>query len=107
MHFNCERLNELQFFSLDDASDVQGFHDVMVTENHHPYGKFWWPAGHILGWDTTFTHELYHLLNVLAGHDEIAPLGATFLDGYRNSVILDGLAESSRSGKKVYLKYEA
>jgi len=107
LHFNCERLNELQFFSLDDPADVQGFHDVLVTENHHPYGKFWWPAGHILGWDTTFIHEFYHLLNALAGNDTVEPLGATFRDGYRNSVILDGLAESSNTGKKVYLSYDA
>lgn len=107
LHFNCERLNELRFFSLDDPADVQGFHDVMVTENHHPYGRFWWPAGHALGWDATFTHEMYHLLNALAGNDTVEPLGATFLDGYRNSVIVDGLVESNRTGRKVYLDYAA
>jgi predicted dehydrogenase len=105
--FNCERLNELLFFSLDDPADVQGFHDVLVTENIHPYGKFWWPAGHILGWEHTFTHELYHFLSALVGGGEIGPLGATFVDGYRNSVILDGLKTSSETGRKVYLTYEA
>jgi predicted dehydrogenase len=105
IHFNCERLNELLFFSLDDPSHVQGFHDVLVTEDVHPYGKFWWPAGHILGWEHTFTHEMYHFLNALANDEEVGPIGATFEDGYRNSVILDGLKESAETGRKVYLTY--
>lgn len=105
IHFNCERLNELLFFSFDDPPDVQGFHDVLVTENMHPYGKFWWPAGHILGWEHTFTHEMYHFFKALAEDQPIDPIGATFVDGYRNSVILDGLKESAETGRKVYLKY--
>lgn len=106
IHFNCERLNELMFFSFDDPPDVQGFRDVLVTENIHPYGKFWWPAGHILGWEHTFTHELYHFLTALVNDEPIEPIGATFEDGYRNSVILDGLKESSETGRKVHLEYE-
>ena len=98
--FNCERLNELQFFSLDDPPHVQGFHDVLVTENVHPYGTFWWPAGHILGWEHTFIHEMYHFLRALATDGNVEPLGATFLDGYRNSVILDGLKESAEAAER-------
>lgn len=107
IHFNCERLNELLFFSRDDPEHVQGFHDVLVTENVHPYGKFWWPAGHILGWEHTFIHEMYHFLGAVVSGEEVGPIGATFEDGYRNSVILDGLSESAKTGRRVYLKYDA
>jgi len=107
IHFNCERLNELQFFSRDDPPDVQGFHDVLVTERSHPYYSFWWPAGHIVGWESTFIHEVYHFLRAAVGLDDIAPLGASFLDGYRNAVVLDGIRESAEQGRKVYLSYEA
>jgi predicted dehydrogenase len=106
IHFNCERLNELLFFSFEDPPHVQGFHDVMVTEKIHPYGTFWWPAGHILGWEHTFIHELYHFLTALAQDADVAPIGATFLDGYRNSVVLDGLKQSADTGRKMYLNYE-
>ena len=106
IHFDCERLNELRFFSKDDPPDVQGFHDVLVTERDHQYLKFWWPAGHILGWDTTFTHEVYHFLSAIATGTPVAPIGATFLDGYRNSVVLDGIKESAKTGRKIHLKYE-
>ncbi len=105
LHFNCERLNELRFFSREDPPEIQGFHDVLVTERAHPYGTVWWPPGHILGWEHTFMHEMHHFLTAVAGGGSVEPLGATFRDGYRNSVVLDGLAESSRTGRKVDLTY--
>ena len=30
---------------------------VLVTEPDHPYVGAWWPPGHVLGWDHTFTHQ--------------------------------------------------
>lgn len=104
VHFNLERLNELQVYSTEDPPDVQGFHDVLVTEAHHPYYSFWWPHGHTIGWEHTFVHEVYHFLSAVTGKGDVAPHGATFEDGYRNAVIADGILESSRSGKRVYLK---
>lgn len=105
IHFNLERLNELQVFSREDPPDVQGFHDVLVTEAQHPYYSFWWPHGHIIGWEHTFVHEIYHFLKAVTKDEEIAPYGATFEDGYRNAVIADGIVESSNGGKRVYLQY--
>lgn len=106
IHFNLERLNELQFYSTEDPPDVQGFHDVLVTEAYHPYYSYWWPHGHIIGWEHTFVHEVYHFLKAVTQGDPIAPYGATFEDGYRNAVITDGIVESSRTGRKVMLSYE-
>ncbi len=34
----------------------------LVTEPEHPFMRFWWPPGHIVGWGDTFTHEVHHLL---------------------------------------------
>jgi predicted dehydrogenase len=103
--FNLERLNELLFFSTEDPPDVQGWHDVLVTEANHPYYSFWWPPGHIIGWEHTFVHEIYHFFQAVTGLGEVAPHGATFEDGYRNAVIADGIVESSQSGRKAYLTY--
>jgi predicted dehydrogenase len=107
IRFNLERLDELQYFSTEDPPDVQGFHDVIVTEAHHPYYSFWWPHGHIIGWEHTVVHEVYHFLQAVARGESIAPYGATFEDGYRNAVVADGIVESSRSGRKVQLSYES
>jgi len=107
LYFDLERLNELQFFSTEDPPDVQGFHDILATEAHHPYYSFWWPHGHVIGWEHTFVHEVYHFLRAVTQGESIAPHGATFEDGYRNAVVADGIVESSRAGRKVTLRYEA
>ena len=39
--FDVERLNELE------VADAKGFRRVLVTEEEHPYMRFWWPPGHI------------------------------------------------------------
>jgi len=56
--FNLEKMNELQFFSRDDESHIQGFREIIVGEGEHPYMSAWWPAGHIIGWEHTFIHEM-------------------------------------------------
>ncbi|MGH2443023.1 MAG: Gfo/Idh/MocA family protein [Chloroflexota bacterium] len=105
IQFNMERLNELKFYSTDDPPDVQGFHDVLVTEAHHPFYSYWWPQGHIIGWEHTFIHEVHHFLRAIAQDQPVAPLGATFLDGYRNAIVSDGILESARTGRRVVLSY--
>ena len=52
-----------------DAPDVQGFRTVLVTEATHPYYRYWWPSGHIIGWQNTFVHQAQHLLLACAGLD--------------------------------------
>jgi len=96
--FDLERMNELQFYSVDDASDVQGFRDILVTEGGHPYMSAWWPAGHIIGWEHTFTHTVLDLLNGIVANQSPAP---TFADGVRIQSILDAVERSSESGSWV------
>jgi predicted dehydrogenase len=104
--FNLERLNELQVYSTEDPPDVRGFRDVLVTEANHPYYAFWWPRGHVLGWEHTFVHEVYHFLRAVARGEPIAPQGATFDDGYRTALVVDAVVESARSRRQVPLRYE-
>lgn len=106
LRFNLERLNELEVFWVDDEPKAtQGFHDVLVTESHHPFGSNWWPPGHILGWEHTFVHEIHHLLDAIVNRKDVAPYGATFEDGYKNAVICDAIVESAESGRQVMVKY--
>jgi len=93
--FDLERLNELQYYSLDDEADVQGYRTVLVTEGVHPYMSAWWPAGHIIGWEHTFTHAVYDLLNGIVEKKSPAP---TFEDGVRCQAILDAVERSSNGG---------
>ena len=92
--FDVERLNELE------VADAKAFRRVLVTEPEHPYLRYWWPPGHIVGWGDTFIHELAHMLEAIAGEHEVAPHGATFEDGYRCDEVVEAILRSSESGKR-------
>ncbi len=104
--FNLERLNELEVFWKDEQPrETQGFHNVLISESYHPFWGNWWPHGHIIGWEHTFIHEIAHLLDAIANHNEIAPYGATFEDGYKNAVICDAILESANTGRHIDIHY--
>ena len=63
--FDLERLNELQVFRAD-GDRARGFQTVLVSEADHPFWEYWWPPGHIIGWEHTFVHEIHHLLTAIA-----------------------------------------
>lgn len=106
VRFNLERLNELEVFWVDEKPKVtQGFHDVLVTEDYHPWWDYWWPQGHIIGWEHTFIHEINHFLDCIVNDREVGPHGATFEDGYKAAVICDAIIESASSKRHVDIKY--
>ena len=69
---------------------------ILVTEGVHPYMSAWWPAGHIIGWEHTFTHGVYDLINGIAKNVSPEP---TFDDGVRCQAVLDAI-ETSASNKQ-------
>ncbi len=106
--FNLERLNELEIFWVgDEPTEAQGFRNVLVSEPSHPWWENWWPQGHIIGWEHTFVHEITHLLDCIVNDGDVAPIGADFVDGYRNSVICDAILESAESKRQVDCVYAA
>ena len=98
--FEMERLNELQA-----SEGTRGFQTRLVSEAEDPFWEWWWPHGHIIGWEHTFVHELEHLLGAIAGRNEVAPHGATFEDGYRAAEICDAILRSAESGRREEVVY--
>jgi predicted dehydrogenase len=92
--FNLERLNELQFFSRRDPSDRQGFRTILVTESEHPFMQGWWPPGHTIGWEHSFTHQVVDLMDAIAHHKPASP---TFEDGLKCQQILEAVERSSET----------
>jgi predicted dehydrogenase len=90
--YDHERMNELLI------GDGRGFRRVLE------HGE-WWPPGHIVGWGDTFTFEYLHLLGTIAGRHPLAPLGATFADGYRCAEVCDAIGRAARSGAKEEVTY--
>lgn len=106
IRFNLERLNELEVFWVDEEpKETQGFHNVIVTEGHHPWIENWWPHGHIIGWEHTFIHEITHMLDCIINDKDIGPHGATFEDGYRAAVICDAIVKSMETKKHIDIAY--
>ncbi len=106
IRFNLERLNELEVFYRDDKPvETTGFHNVLISEGHHPFWENWWPHGHMIGWEHSFVHEFHHYFDAIVNDKSVAPYGATFEDGYRNAVICDAIVQSAQSGRMVDIKY--
>jgi predicted dehydrogenase len=104
--FDMERMNELQVFRAD-GDRARGAKTVLVSEDDHPFIRYWWPPGHIVGWGDTFTHEVAHLLAAIATDGEVAPYGATFEDGYRASEVCDAIVKSSDEGGRIMIGYRS
>ncbi|HEX6149509.1 Gfo/Idh/MocA family protein [Nocardioides sp.] len=96
--FDLERLNELQVLT-DPADGTAGFRRVLVTEDSHPYLAAWWPPGHILGWDHTFTSQAADFLTAIGGG--VAP-SPSFAEGLEVQRVLAAVEESAaRSGVRL------
>ncbi len=91
LSFNLERMNELQVYFTDDDAGLQGFRTINVTDGCHPYAAAWWPAGHILGYEHTFTHAIKDLMDGIKAGVSPAP---TFVDGFRCQAVLDAVEQS-------------
>ncbi len=90
--FDLERLNELEFFDQAEDAAVAGFRRIVVTEPSHPYLSGWWPPGHVLGWEHTFTHEVADLVAAIAAGADPAP---SFADGLQVQRVLAAVAGSA------------
>lgn len=96
--FDLERLNELQFFDSSAPGETQGYSRVLVTEASHPYVGSWWPAGHTLGWDHTFTSQAADFLQAIDGGTAPSP---SFEDGLEVQKVLAALETSAAQASAV------
>jgi len=105
--FDLERLNELQvaLHTADSKRAGDGFRTVLVSEAEHPFWEYWWPPGHMIGWEHTFIHEIHHLLTAIAEDRPVGPHGATFEDGYRAAEICDAILRSAATGSREQITY--
>lgn len=90
--FDFESMNELSWFDGGDPATEAGFRRIVVTEPAHPYLAAWWPPGHLLGYEHTFTHEIADLLTALGEGRDPAP---SFADGLRVQRVLDAVGRSA------------
>ncbi|MDP9209869.1 MAG: Gfo/Idh/MocA family oxidoreductase [Actinomycetota bacterium] len=87
--------NELRLFDATGDPATQGFRRVQVTRADHPYAGAWWPDGHSIGYEHTFTHEVRDLVHAIADGRDPVP---SFADGLQVQEVLDAVQRSASSG---------
>jgi predicted dehydrogenase len=92
LSFDLERLNELEFYDATDDSREAGFRRILVTEPSHPYVGAWWPPGHIIGYEHSFTHEVKDLVEAIAAGADPEP---SFADGLQVQLVLEAVLASA------------
>lgn len=93
--FDLERLNELEFYDATRPSVEQGFSRILVTEGEHPYMSAWWPPGHIIGYEHSFTHEMRDFIEAVATGVDPTP---SFADALQVQLVLDAVTRSAELG---------
>ena len=90
--FDLENLNELGFVDATAPVREQGFRRILVNEPGHPYLEAWWPQGHIIGWEHTFTHQIRDFLTAI---QDQTPPSPSFEEGLNVQYILNAVEESA------------
>jgi predicted dehydrogenase len=88
-------LNQLRLFDATEDPATQGFRTIQVTRAAHPYAGAWWPDGHTIGYEHTFTHEVRDLLHAIADGRDPVP---SFADGLQVQEVLDAVQRSAATG---------
>ncbi|OPA74303.1 dehydrogenase [Paenibacillus selenitireducens] len=89
--FDFERMNELQVYFVEDASDVQGFRRVLATDPAHAFAEAWWPPGHTIGYEHTFIHEMVEMMDAIREDRQPVP---NFNDGVKCQAVLEAVDQS-------------
>ena len=92
--FDLEDLNSVQIYDRTAPADRQGFRKILVTEAAHPYVSAWWPAGHMLGYEHGFSHQVKDLVEAISNGTDPHP---TFADGLTVQRVLDAVERSSEN----------
>jgi predicted dehydrogenase len=93
--FDFEAMNELSFYDATGPRRTNGFRRIIATEPDHPYMSAWWPPGHGLGYDHTFTNEIADFVRAIVEGSDPEP---SLLEGLQVQRVLAALESSATSG---------
>ncbi|MFS0729527.1 Gfo/Idh/MocA family oxidoreductase [Curtobacterium sp. 1P10AnD] len=95
IQFDLESMNELRFYDATAPAGEQGFQRIIVTEPEHPYMAAWWPTGHLIGYEHTFSHEVKDFVQAIVAGEDPSP---SFEEGLHVQQVLDAVERSAADG---------
>ncbi|MBA8991972.1 putative dehydrogenase [Curtobacterium pusillum] len=95
IQFDLESMNELRFYDATAPAGEQGFQRILVTEPEHPYMAAWWPTGHLIGYEHTFSHQVKDFVEAIVAGTDPSP---SFEDGLHVQRVLDAVERSAADG---------
>lgn len=98
IYFNFEDMNELLFHDHTLESHEAGFRKILATDAAQPYVAAWWPPGHIIGYEHTFTHEIYDFVKAIDSNLNPSP---SFTDGLYVQRVLDAVESSAGNNSQL------
>jgi len=93
--FDFEAMNELWVYDSSTDRSTSGFRRVLATEPDHPYISAWWPPGHGLGYDHTFTNEIADFVRAIVDGTDPEP---SLADGLQVQRVLATVESSAARG---------
>ena len=99
--FDFEDMNRLHYYNAQDPEGLRGFRDILVTEGSHPYLDAWWPPGHLIGYEHTFTNAFADFARAVVEGHSVQP---TLEDGLENERVISAIVESARCHRWVALR---
>lgn len=95
IQFDLESMNELRFYDATAPAGEHGFQRIIVTEPEHPYMAAWWPTGHLIGYEHTFSHEVKDFVQAIVAGEDPSP---SFEEGLHVQKVLDAVERSAADG---------
>jgi predicted dehydrogenase len=95
IQFDLEAMNELRLYESKAPAGEQGFRRILVTEPEHPYMAAWWPTGHLIGYEHTFSHQVKDFVDAIVAGTDPSP---SFADGLHVQRVLDAVERSAAAG---------
>ena len=81
-------MNELMYCDYTQDGLTQGFTRIQATDYMHSYAKYYYPAGHVIGYADTFTCEMYEFIKAIK---EDMPAVPDFEAGVKAAQVIDAV----------------
>ena len=98
LYFNFEDMNQLLYHDNREPSETSGFKKILATDANHPYVAAWWPPGHLIGYEHTFTHEIFDFITSIKDGKDPSP---SFTEGLYVQKVLDAVEKSAQNNSQL------